>query len=124
MVDPALKLREADFTYLCNQFRGTVFEEIFNMLNAHYALEGLQMGRLRLMKSDPRRCYTWHIDKTPRIHYPIKTQEGCLMVIDDEVIHMPADKWVWADTVKPHTAFNGSMESRIHLVGAMIPIPG
>lgn len=108
-------LIETDFVILCNQFKNTIFEDIFNMLSAHY-----KVGRLRLMKSEPKGCYTWHTDATPRLHYPIKTQTGCFMVIDDEIKHLPAHTWWLTDTVKWHTAFNGSTESRIHLVGAIL----
>lgn len=108
-------LTEQDFTILCTQFKGTVFEDIFNMLNTHY-----KIGRLRLMKSEPKGCYTWHTDPTPRIHYPIKTQEGCFMVIEDEILHLKENEWYYTNTVKKHTAFNGSKESRIHLVGVLL----
>ena len=106
---------ETDFTILCEQFKDTLFEEIYKMLMTHY-----NVGRLRLMRTEPKSCYTWHVDSSPRFHYPIKTQEGCFMVIEDEIVHMPANTWWLADTVKPHTAFNGSKETRIHLVGAIL----
>jgi hypothetical protein len=41
------------------------------------------------------------------------------MVIDNEVKHLGQDKWWMADTSKPHTAFNASRESRIHLVAVI-----
>lgn len=109
------RLHERDFTVLCNIFKDTVFEEIYNILNEKYVL-----GRVRLFKSEPKTCLTWHIDEgLPRLHYPIKTQEGCFMVIDDEVKHLSQDKWWIADTSLPHTAFNASRESRIHLVAVI-----
>lgn len=108
-------LSESDFTVLCSQFVGTVFEEIYNDLNKHYVL-----GRVRLMKSNPKTCLTWHVDPSPRIHYPIKTQEGCFMVIEDEVKHLEENKWYWTNTVVKHTAFNASSEYRIHLVAAIL----
>ena len=109
------RLHERDFTVLCNIFRNTAFEEIYNILNKKYII-----GRLRLFKSEPKTCITWHIDEgLPRLHYPIKTQPGCFMVIEDEVKHMKQDKWWITDTSKPHSAFNGSKESRIHLVAVI-----
>ena len=68
------------------------------------------------MKSKIKTCLSWHNDSSPRIHYPIKTQDGCLMVIGDEVKHLEQDKWWWTDTTITHTALNGSREERIHLV--------
>ena len=113
--DKTEKLHEQDFTVLCNIFRNTAFEEIYNILNKKYII-----GRLRLFKSEPKTCLSWHTDKGPsRLHYPIKTQPGCFMVIEDEVKHMEQNKWWITDTSKPHSAFNGSKESRIHLVAVI-----
>lgn len=106
---------EADFNLLNPKFNGTVLEDVFNMLKTNHSV-----GRIRLMKSEPKTCLTWHKDDSTRIHYPIKTQEGCRMIIDDEVMHMPANTWWHTDTKKPHTAFNGSKEDRIHLVACVL----
>lgn len=108
-------LKESDFTILCEQFRGTVFEEVYNELIKQY-----QVGRVRIMKSKPKTCLTWHVDSTPRIHFPIKTQEGCFMIIEDEVKHLPQETWWLTNTILHHTAFNGSKEDRIHLVAVVL----
>jgi len=102
---------ESDYTILCDQFKGTIFEEMHGMLSQRYVL-----GRMRLMRSQPKTCLSWHSDGSKRLHYPLVTQEGCLMVIEDEVMHIPAGQWTMADTRFKHTAFNGSKETRIHLV--------
>jgi hypothetical protein len=104
-------LSDADFTVLCSQFKGTLFEEVYNELCKHFTV-----GRIRIMKSTPKSCLSWHIDHSIRVHYPMLTREGCLMVVEDEVAHMPQDSWWIVDTRKLHTAFNASKESRIHLV--------
>ena len=109
------KLHDRDFTVLCSQFKGTRFEQIYNEIASRY-----KIGRARLMMNLPHNCLSWHVDATPRIHYPLKTQEGCLMVIEDEVLHMPADTWWYADTTLKHTAMNASNEYRIHLVAAIL----
>ena len=109
------RLHESDFTVLCDQFKGTVFETIYDMLTQRYVL-----GRVRLMKSEPHTCLSWHNDTTPRLHYPILTYPGCLMVIDDEVIHLKYGKWWLTETRKKHTALNGSRYSRIHLVAVIL----
>lgn len=108
------RFHERDFTVVCDQFKDTVFEEIFEMLSKNYLL-----GRLKIFKSRPMTCLSWHTDFIPRIHYPIKTQEGCFMVIDDEIKHLEQDKWYMTNTEKYHTAFNASRENRIHLVGVI-----
>lgn len=104
-------LNEADFTNLCTQFKGTIFEEIYKELDTYYIL-----GRVRLIRSLPKTCMSWHKDTSIRIHYPIKTQEGCFMVIDDEVKHLEKNKWWWTNTLLKHTAVNSTKELRIHLV--------
>lgn len=106
---------EEDFTILCSQFKNTAFEEMYNVLSKNYKL-----GRVRLMKMNLRYCMSWHTDTSCRLHYPIKTQPGCFMVIEDEVMHLPQNQWWMTNTTKHHTAFNGSNEDRIHLVAAIL----
>lgn len=107
---------ETDFTTLCKQFRNTVFEDVYVYLCDRY-----KIGRLRLMQLPPKACLTWHVDWSPRLHYPMKTTAACMMVVEDKVKHLEQDTWYEVDTTRPHTVFNGSLESRIHLVGVMLP---
>ncbi len=109
--DRAVQYHEKDFVYLNERFHNTLLGEIYYELKERYSL-----GRLRLMRSEPKTCLSWHTDSSPRIHYPVKTQEGCLMVIEDEVKHLPANTWWMTDTTMSHTAMNASKETRIHLV--------
>lgn len=109
------KLVEADFTVLCNQFKGTLFEEVYMQLTRFY-----KVGRVRIMNLKPKTCLTWHVDDTPRIHFPMKTQTGCFMVIDDEVKFLEPNTWWYANTLNLHTVFNGSKENRYHLVAAIL----
>jgi hypothetical protein len=109
------QLSDYDFTVMCNQFKGTIFEAVYDMLNKIYVL-----GRVRLMNLKPKTCLTWHVDDTPRLHYPIITQEGCFLVIEDESVQLPLNKWHMANTTKKHTAFNGSKSSRVHLVAVIL----
>jgi hypothetical protein len=106
---------EDDFIVLNSNFRGTLFEDVHNMLKEKH-----KIGRMRVMKSKMKTCLTWHNDSSTRIHYPIKTQEGCLMIIEDQAFHMPVNTWWHTDTTKKHTALNGSTIDRIHLVTCMI----
>lgn len=102
---------------LCDIFVGTVFENMFVSMKKKF-----NIGRVRLLKSKPRTCMNWHIDPIPRIHYPIQTEEGCLMVIEDEVYHLPLEQWTFAHTDKGyHTALNGSTIDRIHFVADILP---
>ena len=107
--------KEEDFDTLCTVFQNTVFEEALNELKTKY-----NIGRTRLMNMQTRYAMSWHYDYHDRIHYPIKTQDGCLMVIGDEVKHLEQDTWYWTKTSEYHTAVNGSTENRIHLVACII----
>ena len=107
--------KEEDFTILNSQFKGTLFEEVYATLEKKYVL-----GRVRIMNSKPKTCLSWHTDGSPRLHYPIKTQEGCLMIIEDEVKHLPENTWWWTNTTVKHTAINASKDTRIHLVVAVL----
>ena len=64
------RVEEEDFTHLCNVFKNTLFEVLYNDLNKKYTV-----GRIRLIKSKSKTCMTWHTDNTQRLHYPIKTQK-------------------------------------------------
>jgi hypothetical protein len=109
------QLKEEDFTNLCTVFKNTIFEVVYNSI-----IERYKVGRVRLMMSRPKTCLSWHTDSSIRLHYPIKTQPECFMVIDDEVMHLQLNDWIMADTRQPHTAFNGSLENRVHLVAVIL----
>lgn len=110
-------LREEDFTHFLEMFKGTYTESVYHALS-----ERFNIGRLRFMYVTPRKCYSWHRDKTPRIHVPIvtdHTQTGLIM--EDSVLRLPADGNAYLiDTTRYHTAFNAWNRTRIHLVGAIL----
>jgi|TARA_B110000908_G_scaffold172735_1_gene242524 hypothetical protein len=117
-IEPGVRhtiLEEEHFTEIADVFVGTLFETVLTTLQ-----ENFNVGRVRLMKSKPQTCLTWHYDPSPRLHYPIQTSKGCLMVIEDEVFHLPINEWWHTNTLKHHTAFNGSTEERIHLVVSLL----
>lgn len=84
------------------------------------ALHRLGMYRSRLMIRK-RSVYSWHQDWSPRMHIPVvSNHEKNFMVIEDEVIRMPADgRAVWVDTRKFHTYVNTEEVERIHIVGCI-----
>jgi hypothetical protein len=111
-----IPLNESDFTILCSQFKNTVFEVMYDTLKKEF-----NIGRVRLMKLNPKTCLSWHTDDTNRIHYPMSTQTGCIMIIEDEMMHIPENEWWFASTRATfHTAMNASIKSRIHLVASII----
>lgn len=102
---------------LCDVFKSTAFEEIYNAIQTKYSV-----GRVRLLKSHPYTCMNWHIDPIPRLHYPLQTDSACMMIIEDEVYHLPLEQWTFAHTDKgKHTALNASEIDRIHLVADILP---
>ena len=78
-----------------------------------------KLYRTRIMKLNPKTCYTVHRDKTPRVHLAIDTDPRCLFLLEDTAFHIPADgSAYYIDTTKPHTALNGTLDfERIHIVG-------
>ena len=58
-----------------------------------------------------------------RVHIPIITNPGSIMVIDNVAKHLPADGSVWiTNNTKYHNAFNGGEENRIHLVACVLDL--
>jgi hypothetical protein len=106
-------LNTRDYTVLNEILKGTYLEKVHDTVAKDY-----NFGRLRLMKLSGRQCMSLHVDLEKRIHVPIVTNENCLMIVDDEVIHMPADGNAYVvDTKKRHTALNSNKDfDRIHLM--------
>ena len=107
---------ESQYTEFVKLFEDTYFKEVYDTLIPKYNL-----GRVRLLWKMPRTTLSWHRDPERRLHIPIITNPGALMIIDDEVKHMPADGKVWVtDNTKYHNAFNGGEVDRVHLVATVI----
>ena len=107
---------ESEYSEFINDYKNTYFEEIYTELKKRYKL-----GRVRLLLKEPRSTLSWHRDPEPRLHIPIYTNPGCLMVIDKVAHHMPADGSVWVtNNIKYHNAFNGGEENRVHLVACVL----
>ena len=50
-------LQEKDFTVVCDQFKNTLFEQVYNELSNEYVL-----GRVRLIMLEHKECFSWHKD--------------------------------------------------------------
>jgi len=93
-------------------------QPIFDIPYINSIIEEHHLYRVRLMVLKPKRCYTYHYDLTKRFHIPIKTNDKCFFIVDKKVMQFPADgNYYILDTTKNHTALNGSMEDRLHLIG-------
>ena len=107
---------ENEYSEFINDYKNTYFEEVYAELKKRYKL-----GRVRLLLKEPRSTLSWHRDPEPRLHIPIYTNPGCIMVIDKVAHHMPADGSVWVtNNIKYHNAFNGGEENRVHLVACVL----
>ena len=114
-----IPIDESKYTELVSDFHNTYFEEVYNTLRKNFKL-----GRVRILLKEPRSTLSWHRDPEPRLHIPLITNPGCLMVIDNVAKHMPADGSVWVtNNTKYHNAFNGGEENRIHLVACVLEDP-
>ena len=111
-----IAIDEGAYTELVPEFKNTYFKEVIDVISSKYKL-----GRVRILLKKPRSTLSWHRDPEPRLHIPIITNPGCLMVIENVAKHMPADGSVWiTNNTKYHNAFNGGEENRIHLVACVL----
>ena len=114
-VERADFIDEEAYKEFIEDYKETYFEYIYNVLSKRY-----QLGRVRILKKEPRSTLSWHRDPEPRLHIPIITNLGSRIVVKDEAIHMPADGSVWIiNATQYHTAFNGGEENRVHLVATL-----
>ena len=110
------KIDEHKYTEFVDDFKNTYFKEVYDQLTNKYKL-----GRMRLLLKEPRSTLSWHRDPEPRLHIPIYTNPGAIMVVDNVAKHMPADGSVWiTNNTKYHNAFNGGEENRVHLVACVL----
>tara|TARA_B110000438_G_scaffold265113_1_gene278212 strand:- start:91 stop:681 length:591 start_codon:yes stop_codon:yes gene_type:complete len=108
-------VNEKMYTEFVKDFENTYFNEVYKQLSKKFKL-----GRVRILLKEPRSTLSWHRDPEPRLHIPIITNPGCLMVIENVAKHLPADGSVYiTNNVKYHNAFNGGEENRVHLVACL-----
>ena len=109
-------IQEEKYTELCPEFKGTYVEEVYNIVRSKF-----NIGRMRFLMKPPRSCLSWHRDPERRLHIPIITNVGNIMVIEDTAFHMPSDGAAYiTDNTKYHNFFNGSEVERVHLVSTLI----
>ena len=114
-----VKIDESKYTEFVKDFEHTYFKEVYEELSKKYKL-----GRVRLLLKEPRSTLSWHKDPEPRLHIPIVTNKGCMMVIENVAKHMPADGTVTiTNNKKFHNFFNGGEQARIHLVACVLEDP-
>ncbi len=108
-------LDESLYSEFVKDFEHTYFREVYDILSKKFKL-----GRVRILLKEPRSTLSWHRDPEPRLHIPIITNPGCMMVIENVAKHLPANGSVYiTNNVKYHNAFNGGEENRVHLVACL-----
>lgn len=111
------ELDERDYCIFIPEISHTYFKEVYDTLREFVGTKyDGALGRVRLIKSIPRVCLSWHRDPEPRLHVPIITNIGAKMVIEDEVKHLPVGRAWYTNTVFYHSQFNGGEEDRVHLI--------
>ena len=114
-----IDIDESRYTELVPEFEDTYFKEVYETLKSKFKL-----GRVRLLLKEPRSTLSWHKDPEPRLHIPIVTNKGCMMVIENVAKHMPADGSVTiTNNTKFHNFFNGGEQARVHLVACVLEDP-
>ena len=111
----AKRINETKYTEFVKDLDDTYFKEVYDILSKKFKL-----GRVRILLKEPRSTLSWHRDPEPRLHIPIITNPGCIMVIEEIAKHLPADGYAWVtNNMKYHNFFNGGEEDRIHLVACL-----
>jgi len=111
----AKKINESAYTEFVKELKDTYFKEVYDALSKKYKL-----GRVRILLKEPRSTLSWHRDPEPRLHIPIITNPGCMMVIENVAMHLPADGSAYiTNNIKYHNAFNGGEKNRVHLVACL-----
>ena len=114
-----INIDESKYTELVSEFEDTYFKEVYETLKSRFKL-----GRVRLLLKEPRSTLSWHKDPEPRLHIPIVTNKGCMMVIENIAKHMPANGTVTiTNNKKFHNFFNGGEQARVHLVACVLENP-
>ena len=111
----AKRIDETKYTEFVKDLEDTYFKEVYDILSKKFKL-----GRVRILLKEPRSTLSWHRDPEPRLHIPIITNPGCIMVIEEVAKHLPADGFAWlTNNTKYHNFFNGGEEDRVHLVACL-----
>ena len=111
----AKRIDETKYTEFVKDLEDTYFKDVYDILSKKFKL-----GRVRILLKEPRSTLSWHRDPEPRLHIPIITNPGCIMVIEEVAKHLPADGSAWiTNNMKYHNFFIGGEEDSIHLVACL-----
>lgn len=115
---------EKDFTEWNLDSNSYIMNEVLKLSS----ILNLQVGRVRLMKLNPRCGLSVHCDTEVRYHYVVKTNSKsyiCNNINENnndlkvvaQCYHIPNDSfWYKVDTKQVHWVYNGGDTERIHIV--------
>ena len=109
------KFKTRDFVWFIDHYKDTVYHDIYETVPKIFE-NPIKIGRMRVMLLYPKYCLTWHKDSCIRLHIPLETNPGCLIVIESEARHLSEGIPCLCNTTKMHTAVNASQHNRYHLV--------
>lgn len=103
--------------FINHHFKGGYMEEVRSILREKYVL-----GRIRLMRIDPKTNYSFHVDMTPRLHIPLVTNNQSFLLCGGRKLHLPLSPNPYIiNTRLIHNAINGhTSDPRYHLVCVLI----
>jgi hypothetical protein len=102
---------------ISSKFKGTVWEQILNMLPEN-------IGEARLIKLSKKECYTAHADIDNRWHLPLVLGNSYLIDLDNDHMHkLVVGQWHYMNAGCLHSAVNFGGEDRIQLVVRELLIP-
>jgi len=108
----------AEFDTSCKKLEGTYLAEVISSVEEIAAIDGVKIGRIRVMRINPKTCYSLHTDPEEfRYHIPLETNYQCFFVVDKDVVRMPEVGTLYRfKTNSEHTAVNASFQVRLHIV--------
>ncbi len=106
---------ESQYSEFVPEYGNSYFERVHRELTRRFPV-----GRMRVLSKGFYNCNSWHRDPEPRLHIPIVSNPGSLFVVNNHCTHLPADGSVYfTDTRCYHTALNGGLSNRVHIVAAL-----
>ena len=115
-------IKETDFT----EFNEDTPDYLKTVVKDFAKFQGIEIGRARLMRLEPKKGLTVHHDNSVRYHLVVTSNQHsfiCHTVLPNSnkltslCYTLPADGFFYTiDTTKEHFVYNGGTTDRIHLV--------
>ena len=67
----------------------TRYEPNYDLEYTNTLLKKYKMYSTRMMCLTPTRCYSYHVDSSPRVHIPLITNEMCFFILEKQMFNLP-----------------------------------